>query len=159
MVVYNKPGRLVVSFAHPTRNEGSGVGTRGACAEPLGHKRERWWVIEMTITSSMNTFSNTGNIPTLHQPTVTVITVTHTGYPQWLIHITCLKFGLVPTHTTYCKTLQNALGMKTVNARENVSLGMYICIIYQASWVLLLHHFYVFLFFVLRQLCGICHGV
>ena len=35
----------------------------------------------MTITSSMNTFSNTGNIPTLHQPTVTVTTVTHT---HWL---------------------------------------------------------------------------
>ena len=35
-------------FAHPTRNEGSGVGTRGACAEPLGHKRERerWWVMD-----------------------------------------------------------------------------------------------------------------
>ena len=29
-----------VSFAHPTRNDGSGVGTRGACAEPQGHKRE-----------------------------------------------------------------------------------------------------------------------
>ena len=28
-------------LAHSTRNEGSGVGTRGACAEPLGHKRER----------------------------------------------------------------------------------------------------------------------
>ena len=54
----------------------SGVGTRGACVEPLGHKRERWWV-----TSSMNTFSNTGNIPTLHQPTVTVTTVTLT---HWL---------------------------------------------------------------------------
>ena len=37
--------------------------------------------MEMTITSSMNTFSNTGNIPTLHQPTVTVTTVTHT---HWL---------------------------------------------------------------------------
>ena len=61
----------------------SGVGTRGACAEPLGleRERERWWVIEMTITSSMNTFSNTGNIPTLHQPTVTVTTITHT---HWL---------------------------------------------------------------------------
>ena len=36
-----KPGRWVpsVSFAHPTRNEVSGVGTRGACAKPLGHKR------------------------------------------------------------------------------------------------------------------------
>ena len=30
-----------VSFAHPTRNEGSGVGTLGACVEPLGHKSER----------------------------------------------------------------------------------------------------------------------
>ena len=72
---------------HPTRNEGSGDGTRGSCAEPLGHKRERererWWAIEMTITSSTNTFSNTGNIPTLHQPTlVTVTTVTLTGFPQ-----------------------------------------------------------------------------
>ena len=37
------------------------------------------------------------------------------------------------THTTYCKTLQSALGVKTVNARENVSLGMYICTcIYQS---------------------------
>ena len=40
-VFRGKPGRWVpsVSFAHPTRNEVSGVGTRGACAKPLGHKR------------------------------------------------------------------------------------------------------------------------
>ena len=124
-----------VSFALPTRNEGSGVGTRGACAEPLGHKRERWWVIEMTITSSINTFSNSGNIPTLHQPTVvTVTTVTLTGFPQWLIHITCLKFLWFrlagSTHTTYCKTLQNALGMKTVNARVFEKIYLWVCIIY-----------------------------
>ena len=37
--------------------------------------------VEMTITSSMNTLSNTGSIPTLHLPTVTVTTVTHT---HWL---------------------------------------------------------------------------
>ena len=40
-VFRGKPGHWVpsVSFAHPTRNEVSGVGTRGACAKPLGHKR------------------------------------------------------------------------------------------------------------------------
>ena len=72
----------------------------------------------MTITSSMNTFSNTGNIPTLHQPTVTFTTVTHTHWCP--IHITCLKFlwfwfggiySCLSTHTTYCKTL----GMNTVH--------------------------------------------
>ena len=111
-----------VSFAHPTRNEGSGAGTRGACAEPLGHERERWWVMEMTITSSMNTFYNTGNIPTLHQPTVTVTTVTHTHWLPTVTdphHMPQVWFGsFLYTLTTYCKTLQNALGVKTVNARE-----------------------------------------
>ena len=73
----------------------------------------------------------------INQQSLSLPSHTLTGFPQWLIHITCLKFGLVAfilagsTHTTYCKTLQNALGM---NARENVSLRMYICsCIYQAS--------------------------
>ena len=121
-----------VSCAHPTRNEGSGVGTRGTCAEPLG--RGRWWVMEMTITSSMNTFSNTGNIPTLHQPSQQSLSLpSHslTGFPQWLSHIICLKFGLVEfilagsTLTTYCKTLRNALGVNTECMCLNTIGNMY----------------------------------
>ena len=81
--------------------------------------------MEMTITSSMNTFCNTGNnIPTLHQPTVTVTTITHT---HWLPTVTDphqVWFLALYTLTTYCKTLQNALGVKTVNAREN----LWVCI-------------------------------
>ena len=74
----------------------------------------------------------------INQQSLSLPSHTLTGFPQWLIHITCLKFGLVAfilagsTHTTYCKTLQNALGM---NARENVSR------IYVHAYIrLVLHH-------------------
>ena len=87
VVVYNKPGRLVPSSLRTP--QGTKGLVRGACAEPLGHERERWWVIEM---------SNTGNMTTLYQPTVTVTTVTHTH--SWL--------PTVADPHMYCKTLQNA---------------------------------------------------
>ena len=129
-----------VSFAHPTM---SGVGTLG---EPLGRKRERWWVIEMTITSSMDTFSNTGNVPTLYQPTVTVPTVTHTPTVADPHHL--------PQVSTHTKTLQNALGVKTVNAREKVCIYVQSYIRLVASYCYI---FYVFLFFVLRQHSCVVH--
>ena len=74
-MVYDKPGRLIPSRLRTPQ------GRKGLLVLSHWDARERWWVREMTITSSMNTFSNTGNIPTLHQPTVTVTTVTHT---HWL---------------------------------------------------------------------------
>ena len=91
----------------------------------------------------MNTFSNTGNIPTLHQPTVTVITVTHTHWLPTVAHLPQVWLLAL-----------NALG---VNARENVSLGMYVYMyvstcIYR---VLLLHHPLFLRFSIpVTQLCG-----
>ena len=110
------------------------------CSEPLGHKRE------MTITSSMNTFSNTGNISTLHQPTVTITTVTHT---HWLPivadphHLPQIPLVLVwwhnilagSTRTTYCKTLQNVLDIWTsfkVSTLLTI-LTANICVLYMSS--------------------------
>ena len=80
VVVYNNAGRFVPSrLCTP---QGTKCLVLGLVVLVLSHwdtrERERWWVIEMTITSS---FSNTGNTPTLHLPTVTVTTVTHT---HWL---------------------------------------------------------------------------
>ena len=74
----------------------------------------------MTITSSINTFSNSGNIPTLHQPTTTV---THT---HWLP--TVADPHHLPQVWLLALLILIDLGVKTVNTRENVSLGMYICI-------------------------------
>ena len=100
-VFRGKPGRWVpsVSFAHPTRNEVSGVGTRGACAKPLGHH----YILHE------HTFSNTGNIPTLHQPKVTVTTITltsaHGGVPILNIHLTIYSIWQISqrmvVHTYY----------------------------------------------------------
>ena len=113
-VVYNKPGRLV-----PSRPQGTKGLVLGLVVLVLSH----WDTREMTITSFMNTFSNTGNIPTPHQPTVTVTTVTHTHWLPTVVdphHLPGLVAFILAVFT-YCKTLQ---GVKTVNARENVSLGI-----------------------------------
>ena len=50
-----------------------------------------------------NTFSNTGNVATLHQPTVTVTTVTLTGPTA--------SSSLVLVGGTHAETLQNPLGI------------------------------------------------
>ena len=112
----------------------------------------------------MNTFSNTGNIPTLHQLTVTVTTVTHTHWlpTQWLIHITCLKFGSVlagSTHTYYVlQDIAKCSGCEDCECTRNCISGY--AHIYR---VLLLHHPHFLCFSILcsqaAQMCGICHGV
>ena len=73
------------------------------------------------ILPPWNTFSNTGNTTTLHQ----LYTITHT---HWLPTVADPHHlpGLVAfilagsTHTTYCKTFQNALGMKVVNSNSKL---------------------------------------
>ena len=94
-----------------------------------------------------NTFSNTGNIPTLHQPTVTVTTVTHTHWlptvadPHYLPQVSwfagiysCWLYSYYDI--AKCKTLQNALGMKTECTRKciyitwNISLRQHSCVVY-----------------------------
>ena len=59
-----------------------------------------------------HTFSNTGNIPTLHQPTVTVTTVTHTHWlptvtdPHHLLQVSLVWWFAGSTHIArHCKML------------------------------------------------------
>ena len=81
--------------------------------------------------SPTNTLHCTDCYPCLVSRAFYAIPILHITHP------TIRRIFSFTIHTTYCKTLQNALGMKTVNEREIVYLGMHIHIIYR---VLLLYH-------------------
>ena len=90
---YNKPGRLVPS--HLRTPQGMKCLVLVLVVLVLSHwdtrEREVVGYRDDHYILHEHTFSNTGNIPTLHQPTlVTVTTITHTHWPH---HLPQVWFG------------------------------------------------------------------
>ena len=75
------------------------------------------------LSSFMNTFSNTGNIPTLHQPTVTTVTHTHwlptVADPHHLPQVWIYSCWLYSYYV-----LRDIAGQKTANAPENAYIRL-----------------------------------